>query len=118
MFGVNSRAPTYTKTDRAIADRWRNALVDLYPRDMQSGNYGWKPNNALYHAEASVLLKIARSNAGTLRGRVLNVFVENPICYNCKVVLPLLARELGNPTVNIIDLKTGQKTIIANCKIN
>jgi hypothetical protein len=61
------------------------------------------PNNTLFHAETTVLLRAARENGGTLAGRMLEVYSDRELCNNCKIVLPKVGLELGNPTVTFID---------------
>jgi hypothetical protein len=99
ILGINSRAPGYTDTDRAAADAMRDTLVAKHPGDMKTENIGHKPNDALYHAEATALLRAARSNSGSLAGKSLDVQVDRRMCGSCEAVLPLLTQELGSPTV-------------------
>jgi hypothetical protein len=61
------------------------------------------PNNAVFHAETTVLLRAARENGGALAGRTLEIYVDGEVCNNCEIVLPKVAFELGNPTVTVID---------------
>jgi hypothetical protein len=80
-------------------------LIAKYPDLLDTENIGRRPNNALFHAETTVLLRAARENGGTLEGRVLEVFVDRPLCGSCRVILPYVGRELGNPDVTFIDPK-------------
>lgn len=98
FFGVNSQAPGYTQADRDAADQMRETLIKKYPDVMQSENIGWKPNDALYHAEATALMRAARE-VGSLSGRTIEVQVDRLMCPSCRDVLPLLSRELGSPTI-------------------
>jgi hypothetical protein len=70
---------------------------------MKNGNIGQKPNDALFHAEATVLLRAARKNGGTLAGRKIEIHSERALCDSCRELLPYIGLELGNPTVTFID---------------
>lgn len=98
VFGVNSSAPTYLAGDKSAAQRVVEIMAAKYPH-VKRGNLGERPNDALYHAEATVLLRAAKINGGSLAGRRLEVYVDREMCGSCRKVLPLLTRELGNPTV-------------------
>jgi len=102
IFGSNSRSPTYKAIDFAAARRMRDILLEKYPDLMNSENIGQMPNNALFHAETTVLLRAARENGGSLAGRTLEVFADGKMCNNCELVLPKVGLELGNPTVTFI----------------
>ena len=67
VFGTNSTAPPYTTANHEAATRWRDALVELYPGTLQRENVGRMPNDAMYHAEASVLLRAAERSGGSRR---------------------------------------------------
>ncbi|MEM7192648.1 MAG: hypothetical protein AAF405_07215 [Pseudomonadota bacterium] len=100
FMGLNSGAlVNYSDRDLGDAIRIRLPLVKKHPKIMQSGNVGQKPNDALFHAESTVLLRAARANGGTLEGKTMEVTVDREMCPSCKKVLPLLGLELGNPTV-------------------
>lgn len=99
VFGSNSISPTYGAEDYVAAERMRSILIERYPSVMSVDNIGERPNDALFHAEATILLRAARQLGGTLTGRTLEVFADRPLCASCQIVLPYLARELGNPTV-------------------
>jgi hypothetical protein len=103
IFGSNSSSPTYTSVDRAAAFTMRDVLLRKYPELSNADNIGQMPINALFHAETTVLLRAARENGGTLDGLTLEVFGDLPMCNNCKVILPKIGLELGNPTVTFID---------------
>ena len=100
--GASSGAPTYTTRDRRIAEIAVRELAAKHPRIMKRGNIGHKPNDALYHAEATILLRAAKANRGTLRGRRFEVHTDRSMCDSCTKVLPLLGRALGNPTVTFV----------------
>jgi hypothetical protein len=102
IFGTNSEAHTFTAADRGSAQRHVDILVDRYPGTMNTGNVGWIPNNALYHAEATILLRAARDSGGTLSGRTLEVHIDRNLCPSCRSVLPKLGLELGNPDVTFV----------------
>jgi hypothetical protein len=72
---------------------------------------GRKPNDALFHAETTVLLRAAREKGGSLAGRTLTVHVDDKLCNNCQIVLPYVGLELGNPTVTFIDPNGLEKTM-------
>jgi len=111
--GVNSTAPGYTDADYAAAVRMRDMLVEKYPDVMRAENPGWKPNDALFHAEATTLLRAAEANGGTLAGRTIAIRVDRDMCWSCDAVLPLVGLELGNPSVTIID-PTGSRGTMRN----
>ena len=103
IFGVNSTMPLYTGFDAAAANAMRTTLLTKYGDLLSTENIGWMPNNAIYHAEATLLLRAARENSGTLEGQILEVHVDRITCPSCPTVLPLIGRELGNPTVIFVD---------------
>ena len=74
------------------------------PKNSSGGreNVAQMPNNALYHVETTVLLTAATENGGTLAGKTLEVYADNPTCNNCDVVLPYVGLRVGNPTVTFI----------------
>src|SRR5712691_3852157 len=84
-----------------------------YPDMMDDDNIGQRPNDALFHAETTVLLRAARENGGTLAGRSLEVHSDRPMCYGCERLLPYLGLELGNPTVTFVD-PAGQSLTMRN----
>jgi hypothetical protein len=103
FIGVNSQALTYTTSDNASAERLRDTLVKSYPAIMKTTNIGRYPNDALFHAETTCLLRAARANGGTLAGQTVEVHVDREMCHSCERVLPLIGLELGNPTVKFAD---------------
>jgi hypothetical protein len=113
IFGSNSNSPTYTRVDRGAAARMRDMLIEKYPDVMKQDNIGEKPNDALFHAEATVLFRAARENGGTLTGRTLEVFADRSMCGSCRKVLPYVGLELGDPTVTFID-QAGLKLTMRN----
>jgi hypothetical protein len=72
------------------------------------------PLDAIFHAEANVLMRAARASGGSLAGRTLDVFVNGRTCNNCKSILGHLARHLGNPTVRFINSNDGRLMGIVN----
>lgn len=102
VFGVNSSAPTHTSADRIVAQQYVNKLVEKYPDIMSVDNIGQKPNDAVYHAESTVLLRAAGASGGTLKDRTVLVHVDSEACVSCDLVLPKLGLALGNPTVTFI----------------
>lgn len=113
--GVSSNAPTYTARDREAARVAVDMLVARYPDRMNTRNIGGMPNNALYHAEATILLRAARAHKGSLAGQRFEVNTDREMCGNCELVLPLLGRELGNPTVTFVS-PSGVRNTMRNGK--
>lgn len=103
IFGSSGRSPTFTDADGRDSERMRAALVQKYPDLMNTQNLGQFPNDALYHAEANILMRAAKRFGGSLAGKELEVYVDRPLCRSCEKVLPLLSKELGSPTVKIFD---------------
>lgn len=99
IFGSNSSSPTYTREDVAAATQLRDRLVEKYPDVFKTEGIARLPNNAVTHAETTVLLRAAHQNGGTLAGRTLDVFGDARMCNNCETILPYVGLELGNPTV-------------------
>jgi hypothetical protein len=113
VFGTNSGLSAYTREDDAAARAMRSRMLSKYPDVMSTENIGGMPNNVLFHAEATVLLRAARESGGTLAGKILEVVVDNNMCSRCTdtEVLPKLGLELGNPTVTYIDKLKRIKTM-------
>jgi hypothetical protein len=115
VYGVNSDiadySGAYADEDEAAAKRLRDSMIEKYPDVMKADNIGESPNDALFHAEATVLLRAARENAGTLKGESLVVFVDKALCRSCESVLPLVGLELGNPTVTFVDRRRVIRTM-------
>ena len=103
IFGSNSSSPTYTRGDRDAAVSLRDRLLEKYPDVMNAEHVGQRPNDALFHAETTALLRAARANGGTLAGQTLEVHSDRPLCRSCRTVLPYVGLDLGNPTVTFID---------------
>jgi hypothetical protein len=111
-WGINSTARTFTSADRRRAGELRDKLIEKYPDIMRTDNIGQKPNDAVFHAETTVLLRAARENGGTLAGRSLEVFGDRPLCpESCRKVLPYVGLELGNPTVTFVDPNGERQTM-------
>ncbi len=111
VFGSNSYSPTYTSVDYAAAVRMRSVLLQKYPEIMNTNSIGRMPNDAVFHAETTVLLRAAGENGGTLAGRTLEVFADRQMCNSCESVLPKVGLELGNPTVIFVDPKGSTRTM-------
>ena len=111
VFGINSDAPGFTSGDREAANVMRDTLIEKYPDKMNTEHPGRFPNNAVYHAETTALLRAGKLNGGSLAGQTLEVNVDRPVCKDCNVVLPLVGLELGNPTVIFRDPKGVTTTI-------
>jgi hypothetical protein len=118
VFGSNSNSPTYTRQDQLLAERLRQNLIQKYPDVMKRDNLGEKPNDALFHAETTVLLRAARESGGTLAGQTIEVFADRPLCISCKKVLPYVGLELGNPTVTFVGPDASRKTMRNGSWIN
>jgi len=104
VWGDNSWSRAYSQEDKFRAARLREDLIKKYPSVMKTKNTGQKPNDAVFHAETTLLLRAAKENGGTLTGRTLEVYVDGTICpTSCPKVLPLVGLELGNPTVLFIE---------------
>lgn len=91
------------RSNEAVA--WRSKLIARYPDELSPGNIGKKPNDALFHAETTLLLPAAKDNGGALTNREINVSVDRDMCTSCETVLPLLGLELGNPSVTFTNLR-------------
>jgi hypothetical protein len=111
IFGSNSTSPTYSSQDRLAATRMRDILVQKYPDVMSTDNIGRMPNDALFHAETTVLLRAAKENGGTLAGRELEIRADRMLCRSCDAVLPYVGRELGNPMVTFVGPDEVRKTM-------
>jgi hypothetical protein len=95
IFGVNSKfGDAYTPVDRAIANRLRGILNAKYPDPMERrDNLGEMPNDAVYHAEATVLLRAARESGRTLAGKTLEVIVDRRMCDSCEIAWSLAIQQ-------------------------
>lgn len=115
IFGTNSSAPPYEATDRQAALSMRDRLVQS-SGVMSTNNLGRFPNDSLFHAEATVLLRAAEAMGGTLEGRAIEVHVDRALCSNCDMVLPYLGVDLDNPTVTFVHSRDGSKRTMRNGK--
>jgi hypothetical protein len=111
IFGVNSKSIGYTAADEAAAHAMRAKLIQLHPYVMSTGNIGFMPNDALFHAEATALMRAAGNRGGSLAGQTIRVQVDRPVCRSCENVLPLIGMQLGNPTVRFTD-RAGKTSIM------
>jgi hypothetical protein len=112
IYGVNSTAIPFFPEDRASANAIRDVLSEKYPDKLSTDNLGLRPNDSVYHAESTVLLRAARANGGLLTGQTIEVYLDRRVCPSCRTVLPLLTRELGSPTVVYINTRTGERLFI------
>jgi hypothetical protein len=103
IFGVNAAAPTFTISDLAAALQMRETMIKKYPATMNTYNMGGRPNDSLFHAEATVLFRAAKANGGHLKDKSLEVHVDRPVCSSCGSVLPYLGIEVGNPVITFIN---------------
>jgi len=106
-FGVNSTAPGYDATDRSRAVQFRGTLISKYPFDMDAANTGGVPNDGLFHAETTILLRAASDHGWSLSNRSIEITVDREVCYSCGEVLPRIGMEIGNPYVRFIERTTG-----------
>jgi hypothetical protein len=113
-FGVNSTAPGYLRTDWNRAADYRDALISKYPFTMQTDDIGRMPNDALFHAEATILLRASGNHGGSLENQSMEILVDREICRSCGTVLPKLGLELGNPYVVFIERGTGVRSEMWN----
>jgi hypothetical protein len=112
IYGINSTAVPFYSEDRNSANAIRDVLSAKYPDILNADNIGLKPNDSVYHAESTVLLRAARANGGLLEGQTIEVYLDRRVCPSCRTVLPLLTRELGSPTVIYINTRTGERLLI------
>ena len=115
-FGVNEGAPGYTTADWNRAAQFRNDLVTKYPDTMKIDNIGQIPNNALFHAESTILLRAANDSGGSLANRSIEIQVDRPVCYSCGEMLTKLGLELGDPYVVYVERDTGLRNEMWNGK--
>lgn len=111
IVGVNSKAPGYTEQDRADANRMRDVLMKKYPGIMNVENPGRIPNNALFHGETTAFLRAARKHQGSLVGKTIIIEVDRQMCGACRLILPKIGLELGNPTVTFRDGRGNRRTM-------
>ncbi len=100
--GSNSTANGYSPQDREAAMEMRGRLIENYSDVFRQDNAGYWPNYAVSHAEATILLRMARENGGSLDGKQIEIHVDKQMCSACLETLPYLSRELGNPTVRFV----------------
>jgi hypothetical protein len=111
IFGSNSTSPTYTSRDRAIATALRDTLVEKYPEVMNTDQLGRRPNEAVFHAETTILMRAAWANGGSLSGRSLEIYSDRLLCPSCDKILPHIGLEVGDPTVTFIQPNGRRKTM-------
>jgi hypothetical protein len=114
-FGVNSGAPGYSDVDWNRATATRDYLADKYP-EMKLANMGRVPNEALFHAESTILLRAASDSGGSLANRSIEIQVDRRVCYSCGEVLTKLGLELGDPYVVYVERGTGVRNAMWNGK--
>jgi hypothetical protein len=56
-------------------------------------------------------LRVAKGNGGTLIGQTIEVHVDREMCNSCKLVLPKLGMELGDPRVTFVDRSGARRTM-------
>lgn len=113
-FGVNSTAPGYSDADWNAAAQMRQALINKYPLTMNTTDLGQMPNDGLFHAEATFLLRAANDSGGTLENRSIEIIVDRDICRSCGKILPNLGMELGNPYVVFTERQSGVRSEMWN----
>lgn len=102
VYGVSSTMSTYETSDRVAANKMRDDLIRDFPDKFDKENIGQYQNDAIYHAEATALLRAARENGGSLSKQELEVYVDATMCTSCRRALPYLGLELDNPTVTFV----------------
>jgi hypothetical protein len=112
--GVNSTAPGYSNSDLNRALDARDTLVGKYPDEMGFDNLGRTPNDSLFHAESTILLRAAKDNGGSLANRSIEIYVDQPVCDSCGKMLTKLGLELGNPYVVYVERDTGLRNEMWN----
>jgi hypothetical protein len=115
-FGVNSTAPGYSNSDLNRALDARDNLIAKYPKVMEIDDIGQKPNDALFHAESTILLRAAKDNGGSLANRSMEIHVDREVCDSCGEALTKLGLELGDPYVVFIERDTGLRNEMWNGK--
>jgi hypothetical protein len=115
-FGVNSTAPGYSNSDLNRALDARDNLVGKYPDEMGFDNIGRTPNDSLFHAESTILLRAAKDNGGSLANRSMEIYVDREVCSSCGMTLTKLGLELGDPYVVFIERDTGLRNEMWNGK--
>ncbi len=113
-FGVNSTAPGYSDADWNVATRMRQTLIDKYPLMMNTTDLGQMPNDGLFHAEATFLLRAAKDRGGNLENLSIEIMVDRDICRSCGRILPNLGMELGNPYVVFTERQSGIRSEMWN----
>jgi hypothetical protein len=115
-FGVNSTAPGYSTSDLNRALDARDNLIGKYPDHMDLDNIGQTPNDSLFHAESTILLRAAKDNGGSLANRSIEIYVDQPVCDSCGKMLTKLGLELGDPYVVYVERDTGLRNETWNGK--
>jgi hypothetical protein len=83
---------------------------------MNIDDLGQKPNDSLFHAESTILLRAAKDNGGSLANRSMEIYVDQEVCFSCGKALTKLGLELGNPYVVFIERDTGLRNEMWNGK--
>jgi hypothetical protein len=103
IFGSNSTFPAHIQAGKGAGFQMRSRLVANHSDVVKTeGNLGRFPNDAVFHAEATALMRAAKANGGTLAGRTLQVYSDRDMCDSCIEVLPRIGLELGNPRVTLV----------------
>ncbi len=117
FIGVNSKfGITYATADRLAAERLRDGMIGKYDQVRRNNNIGYKPNDVFFHAETTLLLRAAKVFGGSLKGKVIFIYSSRPMCPGCGTLLPLIGRELENPTVVFSDYDRGDISIMRDGK--
>ncbi|MEA2894174.1 MAG: hypothetical protein QOI05_4967 [Bradyrhizobium sp.] len=82
---------------------------------MDLDNIGQTPNDSLFHAESTILLRAAR-DGGSLANRSIEIYVDQPVCDSCGKTLTKLGMELGDPYVVYVERDTGLRNEMWNGK--
>jgi hypothetical protein len=103
IVGTNSGFHRYSVEDYLTARELRDTLIRETRGIMNPTNIGGYPNDGVFHAETTALLRAAKANGGTLAGKTLEIVVNGQMCPSCIRILPSVATQLGNPTLYFTD---------------
>lgn len=110
-FGVNSHAPGYSNADWNLAAGLRDQMAVEHPELIRGENTGSRPLDAVFHAEANLLIRASRY-IGSLVDRSIELQVDQPVCWSCEQVLPKVGLGLGNPYVTIREARSGRASVM------
>jgi hypothetical protein len=65
---------------------------------------GWLPHEMIRcFGETTAPLRAANKPRGILAGQMLPVFTDHELCRSCRLIVPYVGLELGNPAVTFVD---------------